>query len=102
MAKEIIDIYIEQGYEYDFVLDYNLASGGDLESDYTCYFHNDSVGTKQFSVISGSYSLTLTEEDTGKITNNLESYVVYVQHNTTQKHEKLLSGRIHLDKKARS
>ena len=102
MAKEIIDIYIEQGYEYEFALDYNDSEGNDLETTYTCYFHNDNIGTKTFSVVANAFTLTLTEEDTGKLENNLEEYVVYTKHNTTQKHDKLLAGRIHLDNKVRS
>lgn len=99
MAKEIIDIYVEQGYPYSFDLDFNLYDGTDLENDYTCYFYNEYIGTKTYSVLTGKYVLTLTSEDTGKIVNNLSKYVVYTVNNTTSEKDKLLTGRIVLDKK---
>ena len=99
MAKELIDIYVEQGYPYDFTLDFNDTYGNDLENDYTTYFYNKSIGTKSFSVILSAYTLALSAEDTGKISSNLEEYSVYAVNNTTSDKSKLLSGRIILDKK---
>lgn len=98
MAKEIIDIYIEQGYEYQFSLDFNLFDNSDLESQYTCKFYNDKIGYKTFTNTGSSYSLALTAEDTGKISNNLEEYEVYVTEINSGISSKLLSGRIHIDK----
>lgn len=97
MAKEILDIYVEQGYPYDFDLDFNSIDGTDLENDYTCYFVNDSIGSKQFEVINNRYNMVLTSEDTGKLINNLEQYTIYAYEIVTGKKNKLLSGRIHLD-----
>lgn len=102
MAKEIIDIYIEQGYEYPFNLDLNLFNGENLEYENDCYFECVSIGKKQFSVLNDYYTLTLSEADTGKLNNNLEPYTVYIQNTSTQKYEKLLSGRIHLDRKVKA
>ena len=99
MAKEIIDIYVEQGYPYSFDLDFNLYDGTDLENDYTCTFYNKNIGYKNFTNTGGYFSLVLTFEDTGKIVNNLENYVVYVTKISNSNKSKLLSGRIHLDKK---
>lgn len=101
MAKEIIDIYVEQGYPYNFDLDFNLFDGSNLEDDYTCYFYSDSIGTKEYDVEDNIFKLTLSEADTSKLDNNLENYVVYVINTQTSTKEKLLSGRIHLDRKTR-
>lgn len=97
MAKEILDITISKGYSYPINLDFNASDGSDLENDYTCYFKNENIGTKTFSVVNDTFSLTLTEEDTGKLVNNLEDYEVYVKNNSTQLYEQLLTGRIHLE-----
>ena len=99
MAKEILDIYVEQGYPYNFDIDFNLFDGTDLENDYTCVFYNSSIGSKNYSVVSNTFKLTLSKEDTGKITKNLETYVVYATETATGLTDKLLSGRIILDKK---
>jgi hypothetical protein len=99
MAKEIIDIYVEQGYSYNFDLDFNLFDGTDLEDEYTCYFYNESIGEKQYSAIDNVFKLTLSESDTGKVQANLEEYVVYAIDSSTGSKEKLLSGRIIIDKK---
>lgn len=101
MAKEILDLYIEQGYEYPLNLDFNASDGSDLETDYTCFFESPSIGTKQFSVISNAFSLTLSEADTSKLTTNLEEYVVYAYNITNGTYDKLLSGRIHVDSRIR-
>ena len=101
MAKEILDIYIEQGYEYQFSLDFNLFDNSDLESQFTCKFYNSSIGYKTFTNIGSSYSLALTAEDTGKISNNLEVYEVYVTEIATGISSKLLNGRIIIDRKIR-
>ena len=102
MAKEIIDIYIEQGYPYNFDLDFNLFDGSNLEDDYTCYFYSESIGTKQYTTTNNMFELTLSEADTNRLEMNLENYSVYVVNNQTSIEEKLLSGRIHLDKKIRN
>ena len=47
------------------------------------------------------YTLTLSGTDTAKLTDNLEEYVVYVTETATGVESKLLTGRIHLDKKVR-
>lgn len=99
MAKEIIDIYVEQGYSYNFDLDFNLFDGTDLEDEYSCYFYNKSIGEKQYLVLDNVFKLTLSETDTGKVSKNLEEYSVYARDNSTGTKEKLLSGRIILDKK---
>lgn len=98
MAKEIIDIYIEQGYEYQFSLDFNLFDNSDLESQYTCKFYNSSIGYKTFVDNGSFYYLALTAEDTNKISNNLEEYEVYVTEIISNTSYKLLNGRIHIDK----
>lgn len=97
MAKEILDIYIEQGYSFDFDLDYNTYDGQDLEDVNDVYFKNKSIGVKQFSVIDNSLYLTLTKTDTDKLLTNLETYVVYAKDKLTGIDYKLISGRIHLD-----
>lgn len=99
MAKEILDIYVEQGYPYTFDLDFNATDGSDLEDGYNTYFYNEYIGTKTFSIVTGKYSLTLTAEDTGKLLNNLSNYVIYAVNTTTSDKEKLLTGRIVVDKK---
>lgn len=101
MAKEILDIYIEQGYPYEFELDMNSEQDEDLEDLYTCYFYCDSIGSKPFSVVNNAYVLILSGIDTNKLDTNLEDYVVYVVNNTTSIENKMLSGRIILDKKGR-
>lgn len=100
--KELIDIYIEQGYPYDYQLNFDLYDGSDLEGDYNCYFYTKSIGIKQFSAVADIFNLTLTKEDTGKIVTNLESYVVYVIEKSTSEESKLVSGRIHIDNKVRN
>lgn len=99
--KEIIDIYVEPSYSYNFDLDFNLFDGTDLENDYTCYFYSDSIGTKQYATEDNMFKLTLSEADTGKLLNNLEDYVVYAINNLTSEKDKLLTGRIIIDKKIR-
>lgn len=100
MAKEILDIYIEQGYPYEFNLDFNNVDGSDLENSYTCYFENNSIGKKQYAVIDNRFDLTLSSIDTDKLKDNMENYVVYVVRNTDSTDiNKLLTGRIILDKK---
>ena len=102
MAKLIMDINIEQGYPYDFVLDMNTTDGEDLETDYTCYFECKSMGKIVFPVVDGRYSVTIPKEKTSLLTQSLEDYVVYVVDNTTDEYSKLLSGRIHTDRKVRT
>lgn len=97
MAKEILDITIAKGYSYPINLDFNASDGSNLETDYACYFKNEHIGVKTFSVINNIFSLTLTEEDTGKLVNNLEEYEVYIKDLTTQAYDQLLTGRIHLE-----
>ena len=97
MAKEILDITIAKGYSYPINLDFNAVDGSNLETDYACYFKNEHIGVKTFSVEDNMFSLTLTEEDTGKLVNNLEEYEVYVRDLTTQAYDQLLTGRIHLE-----
>ena len=97
MAKEILDMTIAKGYSYPIQLDFNQVDGTDLETDYTCYFKNSNIGVKTFSVVDNAFYLVLTEEDTGKLVNNLEEYEVYVRNTSTQDYEQLLTGRIHLE-----
>lgn len=99
MAKEILDIYIEQNYPYEFSLDFNDSYGADLEGDYACTFYCQSIGEKTFSVADGFYFLKLDATETNSIASNLEEYVVYVTNNTTLDKDKLVSGRIILDGK---
>ena len=102
MAKEIIDIYVEKGYRYEYAIDLNDVSNNDIEGDYDCYFENEYVGKKQFTNISDEYYiLELLSTDTGKITKNLSEYVVYVIEKASGKPDKLLTGRIVLDKQIR-
>lgn len=101
MAKALLDISIEQGYPYLFTLNMDNSDGEDLENDYTCYFECESIGQLQFSVDVDKYSLTISKEDTGRLENNLEEYVVYIIKTADGEYEKLLSGRIHVDKKVR-
>lgn len=99
--KEIIDIYIENGYPYNFDLDFNLFDGSDLESEYTCYFYCEDIGTKEYTVSNNIFKLTLSEADTSGLENNLQEYVVYAVNTQSQSKEKLLTGRIVIDKKIR-
>ena len=47
MAKEILDIYVEKGYEYEFNLNFNSDTGTDLEPEYECwiciYFYRSKI-----------------------------------------------------------
>lgn len=97
MAKEILDITISKGYSYPIFLDFNAVDNSNLEEDYACYFKNDNIGVKNFSVENNQFYLLLSEEDTGKLVNNLEEYEVYVRNLTTQAYDQLLTGRIHLE-----
>ena len=49
MAKEILDIYVEKGYEYEFNLNFNSDTGTDLEPEYECWFESSSIGTKEYT-----------------------------------------------------
>lgn len=98
MAREVLDLYIEQGYAEDITLDFNLSDGTDLESDYNAYFYNANIGTKQFSIVGSAYYLQLTSEDTGKLVDNLEPYTVYSIKISNGVKDKLLTGRIVLNK----
>lgn len=102
MAKVILDISIEQGYPYLFVLNVDDSDGNDLENDYTCWFECESIGKLQFSVDVDKYSLTISKEDTGRLETNLEDYVVYTIKTSDGSYEKLAGGRIHVDKKVRA
>ena len=102
MAKVISDISIEAGYPYLFNLNMDDADGNDLENDYTCWFECESIGKLQFSVDSDKYTLTISKENTGKLVENLEEYVVYTIKTTDGTYDKLLSGRMHIDKKVRT
>lgn len=101
MAKEILDIYIEPSYEYEFNLDFNDSDGADLEGYYNCYFKCESIGELQFSVVGTQYRLVISEANTALLTNNLEEYSVYVKNTSSSKYDKLLSGRIHIDNRVR-
>jgi len=102
MAKAILDISIEQGYPYLFVLNMDDSDGNDLENDYTCWFECDSIGKLQFGVDIDKYSLTISKEDTGRLDTNLEEYVVYTVKTSDGTYDKLLSGRMHIDAKVRT
>ena len=80
---------------------FNATNGADLESDYRCFFECKSMGIFMFAV-SGSgdrYELEISANNTNKLTTNLEEYVCWVEKISDGKTEKLLSGRIHLDKR---
>ena len=105
MAKALLDIQIEAGYPYPFILDMNDADGVDLETDYSCYFECDSIGQLQFAVVNGAtnrYELLISKENTDKLLANLEEYTVYNIKTSDGAYSKLLSGRIHVDNKVRS
>lgn len=103
MAKEILDIYVEPGYRYEFNLNFDTVTGVDLEPDYTCYFNCASIGELQFThnTTSKHYELLISEANTAKLLSNLEEYSVYVKKTADNKYDKLLSGRIHTDNKVR-
>ena len=103
MAKEVLDIYFEPGYEYEFNLDFNSDAGTNLETDYNCYFKCASIGELQFpyNATTEQYEMTISEANTAKVTSNLEEYVVYVKKIADNKYTKLISGRIHIDNKVR-
>lgn len=103
MAKEILDIYVEPGYRYEFNLNFDTVTGVDLEPDYTCYFNCASIGELQFThnTTSEQYELVISEANTAKLLSNLEEYSVYVKKTADNKYDKLLSGRIHTDNKVR-
>lgn len=102
MAKVILDLYIEPSYPYQFNIDVNTAGGVDLEGDYSCYFYCESIGQLQFSVVGDRYELTISSTNTDKLLDNLEDYTVYVIKTADSVPEKLMSGRIHIDKKVRA
>ena len=105
MAKALLDISIEAGYPYAFVIDMNNADGEDLEADYNCYFECESIGQLQFSLVSAlvdSYELLISKENTDKLLTNLEEYTVYTVKISDGAYSKLLSGRIHVDDKVRA
>ena len=97
MAKEILDIYVEKGYEYIFDLNFNTEDGDDLESSYECWFESSSIGQKEYTVSENMFKLTLSASDTNKLTTNLEKYKVYVSNISSGVHSKLLTGRIHVE-----
>ena len=97
MAKEILDIYVEKGYEYEFNLNFQDSTGDDLEIDYECWFESHSIGIKQYTVSDNMFKLTLSASDTSKLTVNLEKYAVYVSNISSGVHSKLLTGRIHVE-----
>lgn len=97
MAKEILNIYVEKGYEYIFDLNFNSEEGNDLESQYVCWFESSSIGQKQYTVSDNMFKLTLSAIDTNKLTTNLEKYSVYVNNISSGVHSKLLTGRIHVE-----
>ena len=97
MSKEILDVYIEQGYEYVFDINLNDVDNNDLEGGYECYFESNSIGKKQYTVVNNMFRLTLSESDTSKLTTNLEKYNIYAKKISTGKYDKLLSGRMHID-----
>lgn len=97
MAKEILDIYVEKGYEYEFNLNFNSDTGIDLEPEYECWFESSSIGTKEYTVSENMFKLTLSASDTSKLTTNLEKYAVYVNNISSGVHSKLLTGRIHVE-----
>ena len=99
MAKEILDLFIEQNYPYELTLDFNASDGTDLETDYTCTFYSPSIGEKTFSVVTSAYYLELSAIDTNKLTTNMEEYTVYVTKIADSKKDKILSGRIVVDMK---
>ena len=103
MPKEILDIYVEPGYEYPFNLNFDTVTGTDLEPDYSCYFKSASIGELQFThnATSEQYELIISEANTAKVLLNLEEYAVYVKKTADNKYDKLLSGRIHIDNKIR-
>lgn len=102
MAKAILDLFIEQGYEYPLNINVNTPAGADLENDYSCFFECDSIGKLQFAVVGDRYELTLSVVNTNKLTKSLEGYVVYLIKTADGSYSKLLSGRIHVDKKVRA
>ena len=97
MAKEISDIYVEKGYEYEFNLNFNSDTGTDLEPEYDCWFESSSIGVKQYTVLDNMFKLTLSATDTNKLTTNLEKYAVYVNNISSGVYSKLLTGRIHVE-----
>lgn len=97
MAKEILDIYVEKGYEYEFNLNFNSDTGTDLEPEYDCWFESSSIGVKQYTVLDNMFKLTLSATDTNKLTTNLEKYAVYVNNISSGVYSKLLTGRIHVE-----
>ena len=97
MAKEILDIYVEKGYEYEFNLNFNSDTGTDLEPEYECWFESSSIWIKEYTVSKNMFKLTLLATDTNKLTTNLEKYAVYVNNISSGVHSKLLTGRIHVE-----
>ena len=97
MAKEILDIYVEKGYEYEFNLNFNSDTGTDLEPEYACWFESSSIGVKQYTVLDNMFKLTLSATDTNKLTTNLEKYAVYVNNISSGVYSNLLTGRIHVE-----
>lgn len=101
MGKAILDIFIEKGYPYDLNINMDTPDGTDLETDYSCYFECASVGSIQLSVANNRYETEISAVNTNKMV-HLEDYVVYVIETATSKPKKLLTGRLHIDKKVRS
>ena len=56
MARSIIDLSISAGYPYELNVDFNDATGADLEALYNCYFECDSIGQLQFSLNGKSFN----------------------------------------------
>jgi hypothetical protein len=102
MTKVIVDLFIEKGYPYNLNVNMDTVDGTNIEPSHTCYFYCESIGTLTFSVVDNRYELEISSIDTDKLGSSLEDYSVYVIANSDGKYRKVLSGRIHTDKKVRA
>lgn len=102
MGRAISDLNIEAGYPYTFRLDINSSTGDNLEGDYACYFECKSTGKLQFAVVAEAYDIVIPKEKTALMLTNLEQYTVYTVKTSDGTYDKILEGRLHVNKKVRS
>ena len=102
MGKAIVDLFIEKSYPYNLNVNFDDTDGTDLEDLYACYFECDSIGQLAFSKANDRYELEISAANTDLLDDNLEEYTVYAIKVSDSSPKKLLSGRIHLDKKVRA
>lgn len=102
MGNAILDLFISRNYIFPLSVSLDNEDGEDLESDYTCWFYCESIGSLEFTFVTDRWQLEISAINTNKITDRFEDYVVYAINTSDSKERKLISGRIVLDDKVRT